>query len=157
MFLKWTDEHHDLLNQLFKKGSAAWIAREINKLTGSTFTRNAVIGKCHKLGLGNLSPEERVAKKANRQARKKRESKRGVRQPASFTVIDSFAENVRPDHLGISFSDLQPQHCRFPKGDGLDATYCGQQVKEGQSYCPACYRICYTRPLSPQERQQRAA
>lgn len=49
-------------------------------------------------------------------------------------------------HLGISFFDLEPSHCRYPVGDGLAATYCGQPSLEGESYCERCYRICYTPP-----------
>ena len=62
------------------------------------------------------------------------------------------------DHvrLEISFADLQPQHCRYPEGDGLAATYCGQPTVPGQSYCEHCYQICYTRPKAAEEKRKAA-
>src|SRR5690348_8238508 len=51
VYTEWTDEREKLLRELNDTGSNAWIAKQINEKTGSTFSRNAIIGKRNRLGL----------------------------------------------------------------------------------------------------------
>ena len=49
--MAWTDERVELLKKMWTEGqSASQIAKELGGVT-----RNAVIGKVHRLGLSNLS------------------------------------------------------------------------------------------------------
>ena len=54
--MAWTDERVELLKKLWAEGlSASQIAREIGDVT-----RNAVIGKVHRLGLSGRATKTRV-------------------------------------------------------------------------------------------------
>ena len=63
--MQWSEEYIGLLKQLWSDGkSAAEIAAELTLLSGSEISRNAVIGKAHRLQLsGRPSP---IIKKVRR-------------------------------------------------------------------------------------------
>lgn len=162
---KWTDEHYALLKELFPNGSHAWIAEQLNAKIGSNLSRNAVIGKCHRIGLVKNTEED----KARRQQGDTNKAKaRTIRQQitgyqtmprqripiAARLMVKNFDQYAAENHLDIAFFDLAADHCRFPKGDGLAATYCGQPIKPDSSYCPFHHALCHE-PLK--DRQARRA
>jgi hypothetical protein len=42
----------------------------------------------------------------------------------------------------ITFEDLEPVHCRFPRGDKPPYRFCGKDRQHGSSYCPNHARQC---------------
>jgi GcrA cell cycle regulator len=59
-------------------------------------------------------------------------------------------ETVRPpDFLALTFDELQRDHCRYPRGEGVSLRFCGQPRLAGHSYCKHCYQICYQGPRQP--------
>lgn len=144
----WTQERFELLKQIFNSGSAAWVAKEINKQTGSTFTRNAIVGKAHREGLLRVKePREwhsldgRPREKSMSTKPRAKRNKRRVRAPTLFVESEPPLE-----FIGLTFDELKRGQCRYPRGEGRNMLFCGQPVKEGSSYCRTCYGICYVKP-----------
>jgi hypothetical protein len=153
----WTDERLALLRKLYEdKVQFGHIAGEINKQTGSTFTRNSICGMCYRLRFPPrkrsrkqraAGPSERILSERRRQATrlniKRVDNSQAV---ARRKVIADFDQLGGPDHLGIAFFDLERHHCRFPKGEGIEATYCGQDVKEDSYWCNFHHSLVYQPP-----------
>ena len=150
----WTDERIELLKAYFVEGlSAAKIAERLGYVT-----RNAVIGKIHRLGL-NLDHLLTADEKADRLARKKeaanirkqRSRERAERQlrknsPRS-TLYKMFvprpADDLASTAKHIAFLDLEANHCRFPYGNG-PFTFCGHDQIKGSTYCANHHALCWT-------------
>lgn len=168
----WTDERVKLLKQLWEIGDSC---SEIAASLGGGVTRNAIIGKVHRLGLTKrLDPNAPRAKRSvpndtrGKFARiahniKKRESERTLdgSLPPDSAAAEYEAAPIPKEFLGIGLLDLTDSTCRFPRGEDKDTRFCGQQPMKGSPYCPTCHRICYTAPasrmISPEERARRSA
>jgi GcrA cell cycle regulator len=142
----WTDERVETLKKRWSEGaSATQIAMEI----GGGYTRNAVIGKVHRLG---LSGRRTVVRK--RYQRKEPRAKlfpkpdtegkmlKAKRMPA-FEASPLPPEPERPEKL-VTFADLEPNQCRYIYGDPKtdDSGFCGAQVSPGSAYCPGHQHLC---------------
>jgi len=158
----WTEAKIEKLGNLYKaKLSMSEIAAELGGIS-----RNAVIGKCHRLGF------ERRGKTAagnnhQKAPRKRRPSdSRHYKPPASFfvpiecEVIELADAATNP----VTFAELQSDHCRWPIGEPTspDFRFCGgNRHQEGNRTLPYCARHCrlaYQRPakISEQERAARS-
>lgn len=150
----WTENLLIPLKRLHEEGlSASQIAAEL----GHGLSRNAVIGKLHRLGLtlgkapATLSPEERADRDRKRSAVKARAGHLGaqrrieaLRRRAAEQAADEAAVEVRPDAeipepQRCSLFDLRSDSCRWPIGDpGKPGFFfCGAIALDGQPYCPA--------------------
>lgn len=157
----WTEEKRDLVRTLWADGlSASQIAGEIGGVT-----RNAVIGVVHRMGLSGrvkVKPAGTVTKPTKRGLPTSRKrlgaiaKARGQGAPL-YLVEAPTPEPVAPaEVLGIAFMDLASEHCRWPHGDGVHITFCGQPQQEGYSYCPHHKSLAYTKPPSPAEKKAKA-
>lgn len=130
--MSWTDERVTILKQLWGEGkTAAEIAREL----GEGVTRNAVIGKAHRLKLSSrLSPIQQNAKKI-----KSSDKKVAPPMPRKTRKV--------PIHLGkeLTLEDLREKMCRWPNGDPQDEnfSFCGCDAIEGSPYCEIHNDIAY--------------
>ncbi|MBZ8133854.1 GcrA family cell cycle regulator [Afifella sp. IM 167] len=150
--MSWTDERVDLLKKLWQEGlSASQIAGELGGVT-----RNAVIGKIHRLGLsGRGQPTSTI--KRSRRAR----TAPAVRQRRTVTIgatalqaeeeIEIAAE-VRPTHSVVvpiskrlSIEKLTERTCKWPIGDPSeeDFYFCGCDSLEGVPYCEYHAGVAY--------------
>lgn len=51
--------------------------------------------------------------------------------------------------MPVPFLEATREQCQFIAGEPtFDALVCGEPVKPGSVYCPACHAICY-RPTAP--------
>lgn len=149
----WTKKQANLLRELHSELNANQIAAEINARTGSSFTRNAIIGMSRRLGLSRTEAERRaLISRALVDHYTRNPKLRGARMARRLAAV-TVERDPSPKHLGIGFFDLQPHHCRFPVGDGLSATYCGHSKVDGTSYCSHHTVICYTPVQSRAERR----
>ncbi len=168
--MSWTDERVELLSKLWAEGlSASQIATRMGGVT-----RNAVIGKVHRLGLsGRATP-----------SRSPRPRPRKTRQPTHPSHVTQFrtqggaALNADMDELPQSHPDPEPspiheveippgertnilsltEHtCRWPIGDpgAEDFYFCGRKPKTGMPYCDSHASIAY-QPVQDRRRQKRA-
>jgi GcrA cell cycle regulator len=130
----WSDEEIEALTRLYKDGlSAAQIAPKLGK------TRNAIIGKIHRL----FNPSERrprpVAKGRKRDRIPKTE-RRGPSKPLpSQRTVNLPKEEPsaeKPPMLNLPLLDLEWKHCRWPtEGEGITQLFCGRDKQPGRSYC----------------------
>ena len=160
----WTDERVELLKKLWAEGlSASQIAAQLGGVT-----RNAVIGKVHRLGLSGRakSPSSMVPR-----ARKPRPASHSMRPRMRYhgnaALLPAMSPELDPDYdplanvvpMGpkVSIVELTESTCRWPIGDPGTAAfcYCGAQVKAERPYCPYHARVAY-QPLAERRRQRQA-
>lgn len=127
--MSWTDDRVELLTKLWGEGkTAAEIAKELGGVT-----RNAVIGKAHRLKLSNrVSPIQQNNKKpAPKPAAPVKKSKQIV------------AEDEGREKFALT--DLGPRQCRWPIGDPRDANFgfCGCESISGLPYCSEHAQVAY--------------
>lgn len=130
--MSWTNERVALLKRLWVEGKTA---AEIAKVLGN-ITRNAVIGKAHRLKLSNrLSPIQQNTKKP---------AKAAVAEPAAVKKADRPAA-APIKILGVGMAELKEKMCRWPIGDPKDPSFhfCGCQTVAGLPYCPDHARMAY--------------
>jgi GcrA cell cycle regulator len=160
--MSWNDERVERLRKLWNDGlSASQIAAELGGIT-----RNAVIGKVHRLGLSGRakSPSSSVPR-----IRKPRVSNGVMRPRMRFSGNNALAPdyareadldplaNVVPIGPRVSITELSESTCRWPVGDpgSEDFGYCGAKPKAGVVYCPYHARVAY-QPLADRRRARAA-
>lgn len=153
--MNWTDERVELLKKLWAEGlSASQIAAELGSIT-----RNAVIGKVHRLGLSGRAktvsaPAPRPRKPRPAAEARPRPMVHGntalapVFQPAIEAEPEELPDpvaNVIPMADRCTILDLTEFTCRWPVGDPgkPDFFYCGSHTKIGLPYCAYHARIAY--------------
>jgi hypothetical protein len=163
----WSEKQIDLLRKGCAEGmSYSLLAAEINRETGSQFTRNACIGKAQRIGcrvvqrLRNPHVEARKVQRRRPKGAPRPRLLDGSLLP-DLQTVEAYEESAPPaEFLGIAFMDLEPGHCRFPRGEN-PILFCGQPKMQESSYCRDCHRIVYappkTRNVSDEERDRRRA
>jgi GcrA cell cycle regulator len=161
--LTWTDDRVEQLKKLWEAGlSASQIAAELGNVT-----RNAVIGKVHRLGLSgrakspsSAAPRPRKARPAQHMMRVTRPVSRGNTALAhAFEVEmepDPIAyDNVVPMSQRLSLLELNEATCHWPIGDPSNPEFffCGGKALASLPYCAHHSRIAY-QPASDRRRQQ---
>ena len=161
--LTWTDDRVEQLKKLWEGGlSASQIAAELGNVT-----RNAVIGKVHRLGLSgrakspsSAAPRPRKARPAQHMMRVSRPVSRGNTALAhAFEVElepDPIAhDNVVPMSQRLSLLELNEATCHWPIGDPSSSEFffCGGKALTSLPYCAHHSRIAYQpagdRPAAP--------
>jgi GcrA cell cycle regulator len=172
MQLQWTDDRVELLKKLWNDGlSASQIAGELGSVT-----RNAVIGKVHRLGLSGRAktpsssaprPRKAVRSAPSAPPRPSMPASRGNTalkpRPAPEMMPDLHVEplpefdNVVPMGERCTIMELKESSCRWPIGDpGKDEfRYCGARSSTGMPYCAYHARIAY-QPVADRRRDRRA-
>jgi len=156
--MAWTPELIKDLKRLWKKGLTTV---EIGNRIG--MSKNAVVGKAHRLGLeGRPSPIKREKKKAPVIEEKKLSSEQIVEVSADIDEVES--SSFPPDELlkaepmpeihrskkrktdGVQLVDLKPTSCRWPEGDPKDDDFCfcGKECVNGKIYCEEHCAVAYT-------------
>jgi GcrA cell cycle regulator len=154
----WTEERVELLKKLWADGlSASQIAAELGGIT-----RNAVIGKVHRLGLSGRakSPSSSVPRQ------RKPRSSGMMRVPRSAirgntALAYDYAVEPEPELIEIPLEQrktllqLTEATCHWPVGDpgSPDFFFCGGQSNEGSPYCNYHSRVAY-QPASERRRER---
>jgi GcrA cell cycle regulator len=151
--MSWTDERVETLKKLWADGlSASQIAAELGGIT-----RNAVIGKVHRLGLSGRakSPSSAASRPRKPRAtspmlRVSRSSMRGNTALAHAYELDiepepELIDNVIPLGQRRSLLELTEDTCRWPIGDPgtADFFFCGGQTITSLPYCAYHSRVAY--------------
>ena len=162
--MSWDDGRIEQLKKLWSDGlSASQIAMELGGVT-----RNAVIGKVHRLGLSGR------AKAKPSQAARPRKMVKQHQQPVRIStvsvrgnlavveMVDAEPEVViKPrENVVVSISrrvsimELREGLCKWPMGDPLhaDFAYCGSDSGAGKTYCEHHARIAF----QPQNERRRS-
>ena len=140
--MSWTEEREQKLRRLWEKG---YTASQIAEMLGST-TRNAVIGKAHRLKLAarTTSKQSRSPKKqaASSGLNKQQAASSGLNKQEGYVsrksrfkslLLDKNFEAESPTQL----ENLTDRHCRWPIGhpDEENFYFCGRAPIKGFSYC----------------------
>ena len=161
--MSWTDERVELLKKLWSDGlSASQIAGELGGIT-----RNAVIGKVHRLGLSGRakSPSAGVARPRKARApgmmRVSRGAIRGNTALAhayehELEPEPELIENIIPLGQRRTILELNEDTCRWPIGDpgSPEFFFCGGHTVNGLPYCSYHSRVAY-QPVSDRRRDRR--
>ncbi|MEA2939600.1 MAG: GcrA cell cycle regulator [Bradyrhizobium sp.] len=149
----WTDERVELLKKLWADGlSASQIAAELGGVT-----RNAVIGKVHRLGLSGRAKSSssgtarpRKARAPGHMLRVSRPSMRGNTALAHAYEHDlepepEYIENIIPMGQRRTILELTEDTCRWPIGDpgSADFFFCGGNTLNTLPYCAYHSRVAY--------------
>jgi GcrA cell cycle regulator len=156
--LFWTDEH---VLELRKLNSEGYSASQIGNRLGCS--RNAVIGKLHRLQLPSLhkptaaQPRQRAVRtpivrivRVNGNSDKMR-----VMQSVTGNLFEPRVVEAAPLH--ISFDDLTSTTCKYPFGDIPNMTFCGHLSAAGSSYCNSHHKLCWRKPEPPKQPYVREA
>ena len=135
--LNWTDERVEQLKNLWTEGlSASQIARVLGGVT-----RNAVIGKVHRLGLAGRASPSRVDRPRLPSA--PRMSLRAPQPPAPPIIEEDPLTLEDGSHATVL--TINDRMCRWPIGDPSENEFhfCGRKPKAGSPYCEAHARKAY--------------
>ncbi len=162
--MSWTDERVELLKKLWSDGlSASQIAGELGGIT-----RNAVIGKVHRLGLSGRAKSSssgaarpRKARAPGHMMRVSRSSIRGNTALAhayehELEQEPELIDNVIPMGQRRTILELTEETCRWPIGDpsSADFFFCGGNTVNSLPYCSHHSRVAY-QPVGDRRRNQR--
>jgi len=151
--MEWSSERIEQLRSLWHDGlSASQIATHLGGIT-----RNAVIGKAHRLGLtGRPSPikNRSISVARPRPPRRPRVEHAPVPRPIAAAPVHQ-ARHVEPpqpveleDMPGATILTLTDRICKWPIGDPRhpDFHFCGRASAEGLPYCADHARRAYQPP-----------
>lgn len=160
--MSWTDERVSRLTKLWSEGlSASQVAAELGGVT-----RNAVIGKIHRLGLsGRDKPaaksgtrQKRAAgttgySRANRTPNRTAKSRNGVITTRSSVAQPVVEDLIAPEPLKIKLVELSENTCKWPLGDPQDSefSFCGHSIKVDTPYCEYHCKLAY-QPIADRRR-----
>lgn len=173
--MSWTNERVELLKKLWGDGlSASQIAGELGGVT-----RNAVIGKVHRLGLSGRAKTATTSKPRrprNTASSSPAAVKRPTTQPQSQgsaalkmdptpapiaearPAPEPVAELVIPISQRATILTLTERTCKWPIGDPAtdDFYFCGRQSDAGSPYCAHHSKIAY-QPVADRRRDRTKA
>ncbi|HEY0218575.1 MAG TPA: GcrA family cell cycle regulator [Afipia sp.] len=161
--ISWTDDRVEQLKKLWESGlSASQIAAELGNIT-----RNAVIGKVHRLGLSgrakspsSAAPRQRKVRPAQNMMRISRPMSRGNTALAHVFEVEAEPDpiafdNVVPMGQRRTLLELTEDTCHWPIGDpsSTEFFFCGGKAVASLPYCAHHSRVAY-QPASERRRQQ---
>ncbi len=159
MAFEWTPAHISTLIALWTEGvSTIEIGRRLD------VTKNAVVGKVHRLGLPKRvspigsKPRERkpATPRTSAPARKSAAVKTAV--ALSQEPRPTPASEPVPDANPVSMEQLSGGMCSWPEGEPgkEDFHFCGAPILEGKPYCLSHCARAYVRPTRDRDRQRNA-
>lgn len=168
----WTEERVDRLKALLERGfSAGDIAEAFGDVS-----RNAIIGKVHRLGLAFTRGWGQHETPAAAAARNRRPAPPRAPKPAAPRAVATVKPEAKPPEPKLEVPHVDPTPKAWPKPAGPEAIdilglkaglchmplwgiearsglYCGKPVRgERQRWCAACAQLVYEkRPIRQQE------
>jgi GcrA cell cycle regulator len=154
----WTDERVELLKKLWLDGhSASQIAKQLGEVT-----RNAVIGKVHRLGLSGRATPSQPARPAFK-------TPRPPRPVVTSPPVQRRSAEVRPappppvaapvvyveERGTATVLTLGAHMCKWPIGDPAsdEFTFCGRRAGDEGPYCVEHARVAY----QPQQAKKKSS
>ena len=137
--MSWTEEKVQKLKELWGKGNTA---SQIAEIIGG-ISRNAVIGKAHRL---NLSAKIKTRTKANYinnslSNTEKNINRKGRKSRFKSLLLDKNFESAK----NLSLEELTENTCKYMEGhpNEKSSKFCGRKTVEKFSYCPLHLMIVY--------------
>jgi GcrA cell cycle regulator len=161
--MSWTDERVELLTKLWSEGlSASQIAGRLGGVT-----RNAVIGKVHRLGLSGRATTSRLnSSRPRARIASSRRPKSRFASPGNLALRALYHPDAEPfvpqfEELDIPLAErktlqmLTECNCRWPIGDPqhADFHFCNRNKVPGLPYCEFHARRAF-QPPQPRRRER---
>ena len=152
--MPWDDSNVSKLRELWDQGLPT---AQIGKLLG--FTKNAVVGKAHRIGLERRpSPIRRSAVKPDR-----KKARSPIIPKLNFEIekeeakeIQVVQKNFHPVVKNL-FTKNVKRGCEWPEGhpDETDFKFCGKERFEDKPYCVNHCAVAYVIPEKEESEKQR--
>ena len=129
--MSWTEEKVNKLKDLWGKGKTA---SQIAEILGGV-SRNAVIGKAHRLNLSaKIIKRSTTHSKNNLKFKEKSINKKSRKFKFTSLLLDKNFEPAK--NLGLE--ELNENTCKYMEGhpDENSSSFCGRKTVEKFSYCP---------------------
>jgi GcrA cell cycle regulator len=151
----WTDERVELLKKLWMDGlSASQIAKQLGGVT-----RNAVIGKVHRLGLSGRAAPSQPARPVFKAPRAPRPVTAPAPRRMEAHAQSPSAQLPAPTYYveepgSATVLTLGAHMCKWPIGDPSteEFTFCGRRSEQDGPYCVEHARLAY----QPQQARKRS-
>ena len=129
--MSWTDEKVEKLKNLWTKGHTA---SQIAEVLGNT-TRNAVIGKAHRLNLEARAPSKSSGTSSSRENKSVKRGPAPTSRKAKFQSI-LLDKNFEPENPK-SLENLTDETCKWPIGHPNEEKFyfCGRKPEGEFPYC----------------------
>ncbi len=131
--MAWTEEKTEQLKKLWAEGHTA---SQISKMLGDGISRNAVIGKSHRLGLQGRAQSRMIsAPRINNRVINENNAPTRQRRPRGLRAI-VIEKDFEPENP-IPLEKLTDKVCRWPIGhpDEKDFYFCGRSAMDDRVYC----------------------
>ena len=149
--MSWNDDNVSRLRDLWDQGLPT---SQIGKLLG--FTKNAVVGKAHRIGLERRpSPIRRTAVKPDR-----KKARSPVIPKLNFEnkfveqkEIETNTKIFRPTEKNLFYNNIK-RGCEWPEGhpDESEFRFCGKERFEDKPYCLDHCAVAYVIPEKEEDK-----
>ena len=144
--MSWTQDKEQKLRELWEKGHTA---SQIAEILGDT-TRNAVIGKAHRLKLAARATSNKSQAQKRQVTNSNVKDEKNISRKSRFKslLLDKNFPAENPKKL----EELNDKNCRWPIGhpDEENFYFCGRNPIEGFSYCKLHVLYAF-QPKNPKE------